>query len=105
VKQLTPEELQERLSGDGCPVLLDVREQWEYETARIEGSTHIPMQQIPQRYRELDAEAEIVVVCHHGARSAQVTQYLTQLGFGNVYNLMGGIDAWSRDIDPDVPTY
>ena len=104
MKSITPEELKQRLESF-TPLLLDVREPWEFELCRIAGSTHLPMGQIPQRHAELDRGAEIVVICHHGMRSAQVTQYLDSLGFQGVYNLTGGIDAWSRQVDPEVPVY
>ena len=87
-------------------VLLDVREPWEYEAAHIAGSKHIPMGDIPARFnQELDPEKHIVVVCHHGVRSMNVTVWLRQQGFENVQSLRGGIDGWSREIDPSVPLY
>jgi rhodanese-related sulfurtransferase len=87
-------------------VLLDVREPWEYEAAHIAGSRHIPMGDIPARFnQELDPEKHIVVVCHHGVRSMNVTVWLRQQGFENVQSLRGGIDRWSREIDPSVPLY
>ncbi|MFX1762757.1 rhodanese-like domain-containing protein [Paraburkholderia sp. A1RI-2L] len=89
----------------GAPVLLDVREPWEIQTASIAGSVPIPMAQIPARSEELDDEAQIVCICHHGARSAQVAMFLESRGFTKVFNLQGGIDAWSRQVDPKVPTY
>jgi len=86
--------------------LLDVREPWEYETAHMEGSRHIPMGEIPARFnQELDPEQHIVVVCHHGVRSMNVTAWLRQQGFDKVQSLRGGIDRWSREIDPSVPLY
>ncbi|RQY18212.1 sulfurtransferase [Burkholderia stagnalis] len=88
-----------------APVVLDVREPWEIATAQIAGSVSIPMQQIPARSEELDDEAEIVCVCHHGMRSARVAMFLESRGFTKLYNLQGGIDAWSRDVDPSVPRY
>jgi rhodanese-related sulfurtransferase len=88
-----------------APVVLDVREPWEIETARIANSVSIPMQQIPARSEELDDDAEIVCVCHHGMRSAQVAMFLASRGYTKLYNLQGGIDAWSRDVDPSVPRY
>lgn len=102
---LTASELKQRMEGDAAPLLLDVREDWEYRHARIDGSLHIPMGEIPGRAGELAPEAEIVVICHHGMRSAQVAHYLNRLGFTSVYNLTGGIDAWSREVDPEVPLY
>jgi rhodanese-related sulfurtransferase len=86
--------------------LLDVREPWENQVARIAGSKHIPMGDIPSRFnQELDPENHIVVVCHHGVRSMNVTAWLRQQGFERVQSLRGGIDRWSRDIDPSVPLY
>ena len=88
-----------------APVLLDVREPWEIEAAKIAGSVPIPMRDIPARSEELDDEAQIVCVCHHGARSANVAMFLESRGFTKVFNLQGGIDAWSRQVDSTVPTY
>lgn len=104
MRQISAKELQQRLKQ--APVtILDVREPWEYEKAHIEGSVHIPMGQIPQRHNELSPEQEIVVMCHHGMRSLQVSQYLEKTGFTNIANLAGGIDAWARDVDSNIPTY
>jgi rhodanese-related sulfurtransferase len=104
--ELTAEELKV-LEESGEPLsVLDVREPWEYQAARIEGSRHIPMGEIPTRaHQELDPEARMVVVCHHGVRSLNVTHWLRQQGFEQVQSLRGGIDAWSRRIDPTVPLY
>lgn len=101
---ITPGELKARLDSGDRPQLLDVREPWEYEAARIEGSRLIPLAEMPQRVSELDPEAETVVICHHGARSAYVTQALTQTGFSKVLNLEGGLDAYSQ-VDASVPRY
>jgi rhodanese-related sulfurtransferase len=90
-------------------LLLDVREPWEVDTAaiRLPGvkSKHIPLSQIPQRLGELDASQSIVCICHHGVRSLQVVAFLQRQGFESVYNLAGGIDAWSVEVDPAVPRY
>ncbi len=86
-------------------MLLDVREPWEYETAKIDGSTLLPMGEIPGRLQELDPEAHIVTICHAGVRSMNVAVWLRNQGFENVQSLRGGIDAWSREIDPQVPRY
>src|SRR5208283_1742516 len=86
--------------------LLDVREPWEYEASRIEGANHIPMGDIPTRaHQELDPDAHIVVICHHGVRSLSVTNWLRQQGFDKTQSMRGGIDAWSRQIDGQVPLY
>ncbi|ATQ74940.1 MULTISPECIES: rhodanese-like domain-containing protein [Massilia] len=87
------------------PLLLDVRENWEFETCKIEGSTQIPMNTIPARIEELDEEAEIVCICHHGARSMQVAAFLERNGFTNMTNLTGGIHAWAVQVDGSMPKY
>ncbi len=87
------------------PVLLDVREPWEYEKARIEGSRLVPMREVPARLAEIDEDSEVVAICHHGGRSMQVAVFLEKQGFKRVHNLKGGIDAWSRTVDPSVPIY
>jgi rhodanese-related sulfurtransferase len=104
---LTPSQLAEWLADTSraAPVVLDVREPWEVATASLAGAVAIPMREIPARSNELDDEAPIVCMCHHGARSANVGMFLESRGFTNVFNLQGGIDAWSRQVDPSVPTY
>lgn len=87
------------------PLLLDVREAWEYEKVHLPGSQLIPMRQIPAAIAEMDKEQEIVVICHHGIRSRAVGQFLEHNGFQNVINLHGGIDAWARDVDESMPVY
>jgi len=86
------------------PLVLDVREPWEIEKASLAGITAIPMREIPARAAELPREREIVAVCHHGGRSMQGAMFLEQQGF-RLHNLTGGMDAWSREIDPAVPRY
>jgi rhodanese-related sulfurtransferase len=86
--------------------LLDVREPWEYGTARLEGAKLIPMGDIPTRaHQELDPEEHIIVICHHGVRSLTVTNWLRQQGFEKVQSMRGGIDGWARTVDPKVPLY
>jgi len=87
------------------PVLLDVREPWEFDTCHIEGATPLPMKTITERVSELDPNATIVCICHHGGRSAQVAAFLERNGFAHVINLTGGIHAWSLNVDPTIPTY
>ncbi len=88
------------------PVLLDVREPWETETAQIPGATLIPMGEIAARANtELDPDQPIVVLCHHGARSLSVAMWLREQGFTQAQSLSGGIDQWSRSIDPTIPRY
>jgi rhodanese-related sulfurtransferase len=104
IEEITPAELKGRIEAGESPVLLDVREGWEYETSRLENSTLIPMGELNERYTELDPGAETVVICHHGSRSALVTQALQNAGFANVKNLEGGLDAYA-DVDGSVPKY
>ncbi len=87
------------------PVLLDVREPWEFETCKLDGALLAPMASIPGRMQDLDPEAETVVICHHGGRSMQVAVYLERNGFGRLHNLAGGMDAWARTVDPSMATY
>lgn len=88
-----------------APLLLDVREAWEYEHCHIAGSVHLPMAAVPLRIDELDAESATVVICHHGARSAQTAYFLHHSGFTRIYNLNGGIDAWSQTVDSSLRRY
>jgi rhodanese-related sulfurtransferase len=107
MKPITPGQLAAWLADAGReqPLLLDVREPWEYEKARIEGSQLVPMGEIQARYGELDPKREVVAICHHGGRSMQVALFLEKNGFANVHNLSGGMDAWSTTVDPSVPRY
>jgi len=104
--EIAPEQVRE-LTRRGEPfTLLDVREPWEFEVARIEGARLIPMGDVPGRaHQELDPDEHIVVYCHRGVRSMNVTAWLRQQGFEKVQSMAGGIDAWSRRIDPKVPVY
>lgn len=104
--EISVAELQALREAGGDLVLLDVREPWEFQAAQIEGSMHMPMGDVPARFQqELDPEQHIVVVCHHGVRSMNVTAWLRQQGFEKTQSLRGGIDRWSREIDPAVPLY
>jgi rhodanese-related sulfurtransferase len=105
ISELEPAEVKQRLDRGEALSILDVREPEEVEIAAIPGATHIPMNDIPARLSELDPEAQWVVVCHHGIRSAQVAMYLRQMGFAHVANLGGGIEEWSLTVDPAVPRY
>jgi rhodanese-related sulfurtransferase len=94
------------LLKDGQSRLIDVREPWEFAAAKIEGSVLMPMGDVPARaHQELDPDERIVVLCHHGARSLNVTVWLRNQGFENVQSLRGGIEAWSGEVDPKVPRY
>lgn len=106
MQSLTPEQLKERMAqSDNPPVLIDVREDWEFEICHIDGSRHLPMSQVVANMDSLDKDAETVVICHHGIRSQQVAQYLHGQGFSNIYNLDGGIEAWADNIEPDMKKY
>jgi rhodanese-related sulfurtransferase len=86
--------------------LIDVREPWEFATARIEGSVPIPMGDIPARaHQELDPEEHLVIVCHHGVRSMNVTVWLRNQGFEQAQSMRGGIEAWATEVDPSVGRY
>ena len=103
--EISPIELKEYLAvADPPPLLLDVREEGEYAICHIANSRHIPMNQIPEAHEALDPEQEIIVICHHGMRSARVANYLQQIGFSKVFNLAGGIHAWACEVDTTMPT-
>ncbi len=85
--------------------LVDVREPWEYATAKIDGSLFIPMGDIPARVQELDPDDRVIVVCHHGVRSLNVAAWLRQQGYEKAQSMAGGIDRWSRYVDSKVPLY
>ena len=107
IAEVTPPELDawRRDASRAAPFIVDVREPWEYDRARIEGSTLIPMRELPARVGELPGDREIVLMCHHGTRSAQVANWLARNGIERVHNLAGGIDAWARTVDPAMPRY
>jgi adenylyltransferase/sulfurtransferase len=86
-------------------LLLDVREDSEVATCRVEGSRHIPMRQVPENLPDLPRDRPILVLCHHGARSLRVTQFLRANGFGQATNIAGGIDAWAEQLDPSLARY
>jgi adenylyltransferase/sulfurtransferase len=85
--------------------IIDVREPYELEICRIEGAEHIPMRRIPERLAELPRDRHLLILCHHGGRSLQVTRYLRQQGFEAVSNISGGIEAWAAEIDPSLARY
>lgn len=103
--EITPEELKSRLDKGEELFILDVRETHEYQVCRLEGSTLIPLGEIPKRVNELDSSKEIIVHCKLGGRSAKAVDFLKSAGFQKVKNLLGGIDAWAQRIDPKMPRY
>ena len=106
VGELTPLEFLDRRSAGDRMTLVDVREDWEVELSPVPSPhAHIPMGQIAERLAELDPREATVVICRSGGRSLEVARFLASRGFGSVFNLAGGILAWSRDIDPSIPRY
>jgi rhodanese-related sulfurtransferase len=103
--EITPAEVKQRLDRGEKLVLIDVREPWEFSLCRIEGAKLIPMGTVPANLQALDADDEIVVYCHHGVRSLDVTVWLRGQGVEGAKSLAGGIERWSVEIDPKVPKY
>ncbi|MBK9615003.1 MAG: sulfurtransferase [Uliginosibacterium sp.] len=87
------------------PLLLDVREGWEFEHCHLPGACHVPMGEVPARLAEIAAAPAVVCICHHGMRSMQVAAYLARQSEGQVFNLRGGVDAWSIEVDAALPRY
>jgi len=106
MRDLSPIELSKHLADpDQDPLLLDVREPWEFQICHLDGSKLVPMGQVPAALDTLEPERETVVICHHGVRSRQIGEFLEQQGFAKVINLAGGIAAWAQDVDPEMATY
>lgn len=107
MQQIRPHQLAEWMADPARakPLVLDVREPWEVEICRIDGTLAMPMRTVPAQAGTLDAAAPVVVVCHHGMRSMQVAMFLEREGFTEVFNLQGGIAAWADDVDPAMPRY
>ena len=105
MQTILPEELKKRLDAGEKPILLDVREPWEFSICKIEGSVNISMSEPEKLINELNANDEIIAICHHGMRSFQVCNYLENNGFNKVLNLDGGIDSWAKTIDIDMTQY
>ena len=106
LREITPQELQNKLKAGQKLELIDVREPEEFAICQLPGSKLIPLGEIPKRTAEIDSEAEVVVICHHGFRSAQAIQFLSQrFGFTNLINLKGGIHAWAQQVDPEMAVY
>jgi rhodanese-related sulfurtransferase len=102
---ILPIELSARMKRGEQMTLIDVREQMEYQIARIEGARLLPLSRFEEWAAKLNPEEEIIVMCHHGIRSAHVCSALAEQGFKRMVNLAGGIDRWSRDVDSSVPVY
>ena len=105
-KEFSPKQLKDHLDQNTQkPILLDVREPWEFERCHIAESKLVPMREIPSALQDFDPDEEIVVICHHGIRSRAVANYLAQNDYSKVINLSTGIDGWARDIDTSMPIY
>ena len=107
MQQLRAQQLAEWLVDESraSPLLLDVREPWEFELCQLAGSQNIPMHLVPMRCTEIDPDQEIVVICHHGSRSMQVAMFLERQGYSTVYNLTGGVEAWAGEVDSNMRRY
>ncbi len=103
--EIQPEELQQKMAGGESFVLLDVRRPDEVGICALPEALNIPVDELQDRIDELDPAAPTVVLCHHGVRSLSATVFLRNLGFTDVRSLAGGIDLWSRAVDPSVPRY
>ena len=109
MRHFTAKQFQEYLASEATPLLLDVREQWEFEYCSIEGSILIPMGQLAAQLDKLESEIgyerEIIMICHHGIRSRQMGYYMEQAGFRNIINLDGGVEQWAQDVDITMKRY
>ncbi len=105
VRSISVQELKQKMDAREPLTLVDVREPWEYDIAQISGSLLMPLGELETRLTELPREGIVVLQCHSGMRSEEGARLLQKAGFANVYNLEGGIEAWSRDVDPTVPRY
>lgn len=106
--ELTPQEVRARIEEQNRATLIDVREPEEIALSQIEGAVLIPMQSIPGELQRIEALADntaLMIICHHGVRSLQVAAWLRERGVENCFSVAGGIDRWSREIDPRVPRY
>lgn len=105
IREISAPELKERRDRGEQPLVIDVREDWEVQLARIPDVLHVPMNQVPERMSGWSRDAETIVMCHAGGRSLRVAHFLANQGFTNVANLTGGISAWSDLVDATVPQY
>lgn len=106
MREFRPKQLAQYLSECAqAPLLLDVRETWEFDICKLPDSILVPMSQIPGYINELDPGQEVVIICHHGIRSRQVARFMEYQGFKNVINLNGGLDAWAFEVDHSMSTY
>ena len=102
MQTITVQKLHEQFSDF---LVVDVREQSEWDNGHIDGSVLLPLKDLQNKFSELDKNRQLAVICHHGGRSAKAVAFLLQQGFDAVYNVVGGIDAWSKGVDSSVPLY
>jgi rhodanese-related sulfurtransferase len=107
IAQLSPGDLAtwRNDAGRTPPVVIDVREPWEYDLARIADSRLVSLQTIPSHVDELPRDRDLVLVCHHGNRSQRAAQWLEQAGFTRLFSLAGGVEGWASEVDPTMPHY
>jgi rhodanese-related sulfurtransferase len=107
IPQLAPAELQQWRAdaARSAPLVIDVRERWEFEYCRIDGSVSMPLSEFARRYVELPREMPLVMVCHHGRRSQHAAMLLEGAGFTQVHNLRGGVAAWADEVEPTMKRY
>ncbi len=106
MRHFTAKQLHEYLAqAETAPLLLDVRELWEFEYCNIEGSVLIPMGELPAKIDTLDRQQDIIMICHHGIRSRQMGYYMEQAGFKHITNLEGGVEQWAEDVDATMKRY
>ncbi|MBS0375532.1 MAG: sulfurtransferase [Proteobacteria bacterium] len=105
VREVAPAEFVATLAGQPRTLLIDVREAWELDIARLPQALHVPMAEVPERLAEIGRDRDVVVMCRSGGRSLHVARFLEGQGYGSVANLSGGILAWQRDVDPSLATY
>jgi rhodanese-related sulfurtransferase len=105
MERIGPSDLREWLGREDAPPVIDVREPWETEICQLPQARLIPMSALPAAAGELPEQGPVVVICHVGMRSAMVAQWLEASGVSEVYNLAGGLDAWAREVEPDMATY
>jgi rhodanese-related sulfurtransferase len=103
--EITPREVKDLLARDPKVLFVDVREQWEYDSARIAGSVLIPLGEIPSNLQRLESADHVVFFCHHGMRSLDAAAWLRSQGVESAQSMAGGIERWSTEIDPSVPRY
>lgn len=102
---MSVEDLKRELDAGNAPFILDVREDWEYQLCHLEGSTSMPLGTVTEKYSSVPRDKPVVVMCHHGGRSARAVGFLQSQGYDNVANLTGGIHAWALRIDPSMKVY